>query len=358
MKVVCLDTNWETIVRESAQNIRSEVKPDNLANVIYTSGSTGKPKGVEVFHRSLVNCLHAMAQRLGFSDQDVLLAVTTISFDIAALELYLPLLVGGRVVVASQEDAKDGRELVSRLTECSATAMQATPSTWHLLLDAGWKGGRAFKILCGGETLSRELAERLLERGMLWNLYGPTETTIWSTIHRVEPGAGPVYIGRPIANTQIYILDAFLQPVPIGVNGDFYISGDGHARGYVALDDLTFERFIRNPFTSDPDARLYRTGDRARYRPDGNIEFLGRLDNQVKIRGCRIELSEIEAALNQHPSIKESVVVAVNDRLSDSEIQNPEPVLSPVEVSKIRNRWLLTSCRTRNSSEFPNCVTL
>src|SRR5262249_4977990 len=150
MKLVCLDTNWETIVRESPQNIRSEVKPENLAYVIYTSGSTGKPKCVEVFHRSLVNCLHAMAQRLEFSDRDVLLAVTTISFDIAALELYLPLLVGGRVVVERLEDAKNGRKLVSRLAEYSATAMQATPPTWHMLLDAGWKGGRAFKILCGG----------------------------------------------------------------------------------------------------------------------------------------------------------------------------------------------------------------
>ena len=319
MKVVCLDTDLEIIASESEQNPRSEVKPDNVAYVIYTSGSTGSPKGVEVLHRSLANCLHAMAQRIEFTEQDVLLAVTTISFDIAALELYLPLLGGGKVVVASPEDARHGTELVRRLTECSATAMQATPSTWGLLLESGWKGSRDFKILSGGETLSRDLANELLEGGMLWNLYGPTETTIWSTMHRVEPGDGAVYIGRPIANTQIYILDAYLQSVPIGVYGEICIGGDGLARGYLNGPELTAERFILNPFSDDPDARLYRTGDRARYRPDGNIEFLGRLDNQVKIRGYRIELGEIETVLNQHPSVKETVVVAVNDGSSDSE---------------------------------------
>ena len=310
LQVVFVDRDWEKIAQQSEENLEKGATAQSLAYVIYTSGSTGKPKGVKVSHRSVVNCLHSTAQRLEFTEQDVLLAVTTISFDIAALELYLPLLVGGKVAVARVEDARDGRELASRLTECLATVMQATSSTWRLLLDAEWEGSEGFKILCGGEILSRDLANRLLGCGRLWNLYGPTETTIWSTMHRVEPGDGPVYIGRPIANTQMYILDAHLQAVPIGVHGDLYVGGDGLARGYVGREDLTSERFVRNPFSDDPDVRLYRTGDRARYQPDGNIEFLGRLDNQVKIRGHRVELGEIEAALNQHPAVHDNVVVA------------------------------------------------
>jgi amino acid adenylation domain-containing protein len=313
LSFVCIDREWDKIAQQSEEDLEKTATAQNLAYVIYTSGSTGTPKGVQIEHRSVINCLHSLGKRLGFTGRDVLLAVTPISFDIAGLELYQPLFGGGKLVVASREEVMDGRELLGRLTECSATVMQATPSTWRLLLDAGWKGAPAFKILCGGETLSRGLAERLLECGTLWNLYGPTETTIWSTVFKVEGGEGPVCIGRPVANTKVYILDSHLQPVPIGVHGEIYIGGDCLARGYLNRGELTTERFIRNPFSDDPDARLYRTGDRARYRPDGNIEFLGRLDNQVKIRGHRIELGEIESVLNQHPSVKEAVVVAFSD---------------------------------------------
>jgi amino acid adenylation domain-containing protein len=310
-QVVCVDRDWETINRENGNNVNSGGRANNLAYVIYTSGSTGTPKGVQIKHRSVINCLHSIRQQIDLTEKDILLAVTTISFDISALETYLPLTTGAKLVLASRDEALDGSQLRGRLTECGVTAMQATPSTWKLLLDAGWRSSRNFKILCGGEVLSRSVADQLLEGGAsLWNLYGPTETTIWSTIAKVEPGENPVLLGRPIANTEIYILDFYLQPVPVGVYGELYIGGDGLARGYFGREDLTAERFLRNPFSDDPNARLYRTGDRARYRSDGNIEFLGRLDDQVKIRGHRVELGEIEAALNQHPAVKETVVVA------------------------------------------------
>ena len=310
-RVVCLDRDWPVIDRESTENRHGETNSNNLAYVIYTSGSTGQPKGVQVSHRSVVNCLVSVGERVGLTGQDRLLAVTTTSFDIAAVELFLPLLVGGTVILASREEAADGVELAFRVKESSATVMQGTPSTWRMLIEAGWEGSSEFKILSGGEVLSRELAEALLIRGQVWNLYGPTETTIWSTVHKVESGEGPVPIGRPVANTQIYILDTHLQPVPIGVHGELYIGGDGLARGYLNRPELTEERFVPNPFSDQPDSRLYRTGDRARYLVGGDIEFLGRVDNQVKIRGHRIELGEIEAALNQQPGVKDSVVVAV-----------------------------------------------
>jgi amino acid adenylation domain-containing protein len=305
---VCLDRDWPLIQRGSAKNPETEVCPDNLAYVIYTSGSTGLPKGVQVSHRSVVNCLYSIGQRVEFTNRDVLLAVTTISFDIAALEIYLPLIFGGTVTMAGRDEVADGSELLRRITESSATVMQATPSTWDLLIEAGWRGSQTFKILCGGESMSRELADALLARGEVWNLYGPTESTIWSTIHKVKSGDGAVPIGRPIANTQIYILDGHLQPVPVGLPGDFYIGGDCLSCGYWNRPELTADKFIPHPFVKGE--RLYKTGDRARYLADGNIEFLGRLDDQVKIRGHRVELGEIEAALNRHPAVKESVIVA------------------------------------------------
>jgi amino acid adenylation domain-containing protein len=312
LKVVCLDRDWPVIEKNSAENSQVKTNCDNLAFIIYTSGSTGQPKGVQVSHRSVVNCLVSIGRRVGMTGQDRLLAVTTISFDISALELFLPLLVGGTVVLVSREEATDGTELARRVKEFSATVVQGTPSTWRMLINAGWEGSAEFKILCGGESLSRDLAQILLTRGEVWNLYGPTETTIWSTIHKVKSAEGPVSIGRPIANTQIYIIDSHLQPAPIGVYGELCIGGDGLARGYLNNPVLTSERFIRNPFSDDPDARLYRTGDRVRFRPDGNIEFLGRTDRQVKIRGYRIELGEIGAVLNQHPAVRESVILARN----------------------------------------------
>lgn len=307
--VLCLDTQWREIALQPAINPFSHVLPTNLAYMIYTSGSTGRPKGVQVLHRGVLNFLLSMREQPGLTQDDVLLAITTISFDIAALELFLPLLVGAQIVIASEEIVADSSRLASLLAVSSATVMQATPATWRLLLDGGWPGQPRLKALCGGEALSRELANQLLAHTHeLWNLYGPTETTVWSTITRVQAGDGPVTIGRPIANTHIYILDKHLQPVPQGITGGLYIGGAGLARGYFQRPALTNERFLPDPFSRDQEQRIYFTGDLARYRPGGDIEYLGRSDFQVKVHGYRIELGEIEAALMRHPLVQACVV--------------------------------------------------
>ena len=288
--------------------------PSDLAYVLYTSGSTGKPKGVRVSNRALVNFLNAMQREPGLTASDTLLAVTTLSFDIAGLELFLPLITGARVVIASREVAADGARLSSLLTKCGATVMQATPATWRLLLAAGWTGSRDLKILCGGEAWSTDLADALLPRcESLWNMYGPTETTIWSSVARVEAGK-PVTIGFPIANTEFHICDPFPELVPVGTPGELYIGGDGVAEGYLNRPDLTNERFVLDPFTDKPGAKLYRTGDVVRRLPDGGIEFLHRIDQQVKIRGFRIELGEIESVLQRHPAIAQCVATVREDQ--------------------------------------------
>ncbi|SIO25198.1 amino acid adenylation domain-containing protein [Singulisphaera sp. GP187] len=292
----------------------------SLAYVIYTSGSTGKPKGVMIPHHALTNFILAMRALLGLEAADSLLAVTTLSFDIAVLELFLPLVVGARIELASRDEASDGPRLAKRLRDGDARFLQATPATWRLLLDSGWDGQPGLSILCGGEAMPRELAERLLPKAdALWNLYGPTETTVWSTAAPVETGTGNVSIGRPIANTQIYILDAQLQLVPIGVAGELYIGGEGVVRGYLDRPALTAERFHPDPF-GKPGARLYQTGDLARWRADGTLECLGRLDHQVKIRGHRIELGEVEDALHDHPSVQAAVAVARPDAQGNAQL--------------------------------------
>ena len=317
-KLVGIDKDWPLISQQSRENPAAEVEPENLAYVIYTSGSTGRPKGVQICHRSLVNLLTSMRAKPGLTERDCLLAVTTISFDIAALELYLPLIVGARCVLASRESSGDGQRLWSMLDDCEITAMQATPSTWKLLLESGWPGKANLKILSGGEAMSRELAQQLILRaGSVWNMYGPTETTVWSSLHQVTSSEGLIPIGRPIANTQMYVLDRNMQPVPVGVIGELFIGGDGLARGYRNRSELTTEKFIPNPFDCKPGARLYRTGDMARYRADGTIECLWRLDDQVKVRGFRIELGEIESILREHPGIRDVCVVVRKDRPDD-----------------------------------------
>jgi amino acid adenylation domain-containing protein len=313
-RLVCLDADWEAIAREGDLKPDSGVSAENLAYVIYTSGSTGQPKGVAVSHRSVVNFLTAVCQRPGLTHQDILLTVAPVAFDMAVFDLWLPLTVGARIVMVSHEVAADGGRLVRELVATNTTVMHATPATWRLLLEAGWQHSSRLAILCGGEALSRELATQLLARGScLWNLYGPTEATVWSTVHEVQPQEGSISIGRPLANMQTYVLDAHGQPVPIGVPGELYIGGVGLARGYLNRPELTAERFIPNPFSSEPGARLYKTGDLVRYWPDGGLEFLGRLDHQVKLRGFRIELGEIEAVLDQHPGLRQVVVVARED---------------------------------------------
>ncbi len=290
------------------------VKPDDPAYVIYTSGSTGQPKGVVIPHRAVVNLLASMARTPGLTDRDVLLAVTTPAFDIAVLELLLPLTVGATVVIATSEQARDGGALRSLLHRHGATVMQATPVTWRLLLDAGWTGASPFRALVGGEALPRDLAERLLALGVeLWNMYGPTETTVWSTCARIERVAGAITIGRPIANTTVRVLTHDMCLCPAGVPGELCIGGAGVALGYWKRPALTAQRFVRDPFDAGGRGVLYRTGDRARWRADGTLEHLGRFDDQIKLRGFRIEAEEVEAAIARVVGVREAAVRAVDD---------------------------------------------
>ncbi|MFK3648785.1 amino acid adenylation domain-containing protein [Lysobacter enzymogenes] len=301
-----------------------------LAYVLFTSGSTGRPKGVCVPHRAVVNFLQAMAAEPGLGSDDVLCAITTISFDISVLELLLPLSVGACVALADRRTAGDGAALAAFVERVGATAMQATPATWRLLLDAGWTPPARMRLLCGGEAWQMDLGERLLAGGArLWNVYGPTETTVWSMLERVVPGQARIGLGRPIDNTRIYLLDAYREPVPAGVAGELYIGGDGVALGYYGRTELTAERFLPDPHAQRPDARMYRTGDLARRRADGSLEFLGRNDFQVKIRGFRIELGEIEARLSACAGVREAVVLAREDAPGDKQLvayyQSDEP---------------------------------
>jgi amino acid adenylation domain-containing protein len=286
----------------------------NLAYVIYTSGSSGQPKGVMIEHRNVVNFLAAMQRAPGLTARDVLLAVTSLSFDIAALELFLPLVCGARLVLATRDQAGDAEQLKQLIERHAVSVMQATPSTWRIMTAQPWSASpHLLKVLCGGEAMPVRLAEQLLHRvPELWNLYGPTETTIWSTACQLTEPAPT--IGRPIANTQVYVLDTQLRPVPIGVAGELYIGGAGVARGYLDQPELTAERFITDPFTPPGQAgRIYRTGDLVRWLEDGTLEYLGRNDFQVKIRGFRIELGDIEARLAQLAGVREVVVLARED---------------------------------------------
>jgi amino acid adenylation domain-containing protein len=320
-RIVYLDSDWAGISSESTARVDSGVGAENRAYVIYTSGSTGRPKGVQIEHRAVVNFLESMAETPGLGPNDVLMAVTTLSFDISILEIFLPLTVGGQVVVASREIASDGRLLAQAVSDSGTTVMQATPATWRMLLEVGWEGKEDLKILCGGEALPRELATQLMSRGgSLWNMYGPTETTIWSAVSEITDVEESVSIGPPIANTTFYVLDAAGEPVPIGVPGELHIGGVGLARGYLGRSELTSEKFIKDPFSVQEDARMYRTGDLVRYLPDGHIEFIARIDHQVKIRGFRIELGEIEAVLEQHESIQTAVVIAREDTPGDKRL--------------------------------------
>lgn len=300
----------DDIQEESDPPVIDGLSPENLAYVIYTSGSTGKPKGVQVPHRGVVNFLLSMQNVPGLQEHDVMVAVTSISFDIAALELYLPLITGAKLVLASKEVVADGHSLAELLEREQVTVMQGTPATWNLLLQAGWSNKGSLKVLCGGEPLTVDLARKLSACSEeVWNLYGPTETTIWSTLHKITSMDGPILIGRPIRNTEVYLLDSFGQPVPVGVPGELCIGGAGVTRGYLKRPDLTQAKFVKHPFSDNKEARLYRTGDLARYLPDGSIEYLGRLDDQLKIRGFRIELGEIETCLGEHEAVQQAVVV-------------------------------------------------
>jgi amino acid adenylation domain-containing protein len=319
------------------------VNGSDLAYVIYTSGSSGKPKGTQIEHHSLVNFLYSMKKVPGISQEDRLLAVTTISFDIAGLEIYLPLVIGAELVLSDTESTKDGRLLLDLIRSEKISIMQATPSTWRMILDAGWDMPLNIKILCGGEALSKDLAHSLLAKcSSLWNMYGPTETTIWSTIKQITNYDSPISIGRPIANTQVYILDQYLQPVRENGSGEICIAGDGLARAYLNKPELNDAAFVKNIFTDDPEKKIYRTGDLGQYLPDGDILCLGRTDNQVKIRGHRIELGAIEEALSSLQGVKEAVVIAREDRPGDKRIAAyivPENTTEENKSPSWQERW-------------------
>nr|MBA3916460.1 amino acid adenylation domain-containing protein [Terriglobales bacterium] len=303
------------LVLHGTADLAPRSQPGDLAYVMYTSGSTGRPKGVQIQHRNAVNFLQAMQSRPGMCGGDVVLAITTVTFDPSLLELILPLTVGAQIVIATREQAADSYQLVTLLEHAGATVLQATPTTWKMLLAAGWKGSPRLNALCGGEVLSRGLADQILPLcRSLWNIYGPTETTVWSFVHEVTSGDGHTPpIGRPIRNVRDYVLDGNLQPVPFGVTGELYIGGAGVGPGYVAQPALNEERFLSNPFSSDPEDRLYRTGDLVRRRHNGEIEFVARSDRQIKLRGNRVEPGEVESALLRHPNVQQAAVVARMD---------------------------------------------
>jgi amino acid adenylation domain-containing protein len=322
--------------RSAAEGPSLPVSGDDLMYTIYTSGSTGRPKGVMIPHRAVVNFLTSMARQPGLRAGDSLLAVTTLSFDIAVLELFGPLMVGARVVLAQRPDVADPNRLMALLEHEAITVMQATPAAWRMLLAAGWRGRSNLTILCGGEALPRDLARELRPRGAaLWNMYGPTETTVWSAVREVPPVTddapvvGVESIGRPIANTQLYVTSATGALLPAGAVGELCIGGDGVALGYLNQPALTAEKFVANPFITSHSrhvrhlgqpatvALMYRTGDRARWQVDGTVEFLGRLDHQVKLRGFRIELGEIESVLGRHAAVAHCAVM-VRDTGHDS----------------------------------------
>jgi amino acid adenylation domain-containing protein len=313
IRVISMDGQRDALLAESQGPVSRPIHPDDLAYAIYTSGSTGTPKAAEITHRAFANFLISMRRQPGITSEDVVLALTTLSFDIAGLEVFLPLISGAKIVIAPRTAALDPAILSDLISRTGITLAQATPTTWRMLAASNWRGGPKLKLLCGGEPMAADLAEKLLGRcGSLWNVYGPTETTIWSTAVQLKK-AQPISIGRPIANTQTYIVDSQLQPVPIGVAGELLIGGLGLARGYRNRSALTEEKFIPNPFSSASSPRVYRTGDLARFLPTGEIECLGRIDFQVKLRGHRIELGEIETVLLTSPKLKEAAVILTDE---------------------------------------------
>ncbi|WP_115708600.1 non-ribosomal peptide synthetase, partial [Legionella sainthelensi] len=310
----------------SKENLEPYYDVTRLAYVIYTSGTTGKPKGVMIEHRALVNTISYFAETVKFSATDKLLAVTTIAFDIAGLELYMPLICGGEIILAGQHEVMNVPRLLQIIEEKQITVMQATPSLWHLVVQALGDKTLAIRALCGGEALNEVLAAVLMKKvQLLWNVYGPTETTIWSTINFCQHTNNPSFIGHPIANTECYVLDEHLLPLPVGAIGELYIGGAGLARGYWCREELTAQQFLYHSFTDSSHAmRLYKTGDLVRWTSAGELEYIGRNDFQVKIRGHRIELGDIESALNEFVGVQQSVVVVktMQDEEQSSQINH------------------------------------
>ena len=313
-RVICLDSD-ALYNNQATENVElPQLSPDHLAYVIYTSGTTGNPKGVQITHSNLVNFLASMEKRPGMNSEDRLLAVTSVSFDIHTLELFMPLMCGGELVVSDQESVGSAARLGQLLSQHQITIMQATPSTWQMLLYGGWRASTALKVLCGGESFSEDLKESLVVGSEIefWNMYGPTETSVWSAVSRLR-SSEEVVIGGGIDNTQIYILDEQNEPVPLGAVGEIHIGGAGVARGYLNQPALTGEKFVEDKFNRDTTGRLYKTGDLGSWNKDGTIRFLGRNDHQVKIRGYRIELGEIESGLRAEASVEDALVVSLGE---------------------------------------------
>ncbi|MEM6451447.1 MAG: amino acid adenylation domain-containing protein [Cyanobacteria bacterium P01_D01_bin.105] len=347
---------------QSTSDPNTDNNLNNLAYLIYTSGSTGKPKGVPITHRSLANLLGSMATRLHITATDTLMAVTTLSFDITALELFLPLTTGACLLLASSQTARDAHQLIAYLDTYGVDIMQATPATWRLLLSGGWGGQNGLRILCGGEALDTPLAKRLLNCGEeVWNVYGPTETTIWSGALALSSASltkGNVPIGGPIDNTQFYVLSEEQQIVPVGVAGELYIGGVGLSGGYWQRDDLTKQRFVEVQISTESAETLYRTGDRVHYREDGTLEYLGRLDYQMKLRGYRIELGEIEQALMSDPRIDQAVAVvqgeAAKQQLSAYVTLIPHESSSDAANATIDTQTLKQELRSHLIQQLPH----
>lgn len=349
-KLVAEDA-WKRRIGYAKEDSNLTINSEQCVYLLYTSGSTGRPKGVPVRHYNLVNFLCSMQQSLALTATDSLLAVTTVSFDISCLELYLPLLSGAMIHLVDTETARDGLLLRDTIQQLQPTIMQATPSTWQMLLDAGWMQKHTINtICCGGEPLSKSLAEALLDRcSSLFNLYGPTETTVWSSIKKVSKRDDIITIGHPIANTQIYILNKDSKPVQVNGMGEIYIGGDGVAGGYLNRPDLAKEKFVANPFGET--GLLYRTGDIGKLLPNGEIQCLGRIDQQVKIRGYRIEPEEIEACLLQQPQIGQAVVVA-KQRSNGHPTLVAYVVVNP-EVHNQDKSYFIVQCKEALKKELP-----
>ncbi|MCY8187925.1 non-ribosomal peptide synthetase DhbF [Bacillus spizizenii] len=327
----------EIVKRYSPDNPNVSVSLAHPAYIIYTSGSTGRPKGVVVTLKSLSNFLLSMQEAFSLGEEDRLLAVTTVAFDISALELYLPLISGAQIVIAKKETIREPQALAKMIEYFDIDIMQATPTLWHALVTNEPETLRGLRVLVGGEALPSGLLQALQKlHCSVTNLYGPTETTIWSATAFLEEGLkGVPPIGKPIWNTQVYVLDNGLQPVPPGVVGELYIAGTGLARGYFRRPDLTAERFVADPY-GPPGARMYRTGDQARWRADGSLDYIGRADHQIKIRGFRIELGEIDAVLAKHPDIEQAAVVVREDQPGDKQLVAYVVAASAIDTADLR----------------------
>jgi len=322
-KTLILEDLLTKLTKYPEEPTNIDVGNDSIVYLLYTSGSTGKPKGVTITHKNLVNLLHSVLKEPGIHKHDTIVSITTISFDIAMAELFLPLLTGAKLVLTTEETAKDTRLLLDLIKDEGITTMQATPATWQMLLDSGWNHHLPIKAISTGEAITLGLAKKILSQvNELWNMYGPTETTIWSSYKKILKTDELVAIGKPIANTQLYIVDENNNLVSPGKIGELWIAGDGVANGYWKRPELTTAKFIKNTFLNEVDSKLYKTGDLAKLLPSGDVQCLGRIDQQVKIRGQRIELGEIEGVLDSLKGIQSSVVLVTNDQLIANLISN------------------------------------